>query len=492
MNPIDRIRFGGIASGMDTEGIIKNLMRTEQMKVDRQFQQKTILEWKRDDYRSVNNSLRTFREQNVFNLKLQGAFLAKKVSSSNEAILTASAGPNTLEGSYSINVIQTAKAASAQSSAKITGEIGSGSFTIQGKDGEEAQATINVNENDTVQIIAAKINEKSSQTGIKAIYDENSGRLFMMSKSTGQDNFIKIVSDDNGILKNLNLYSDDTLPAEGKLLATGANAQIKLNGGETLEFNSNQINLLGLTMTIKQEGNATLTVGKDIDSVVDQIKSFVEQYNKIMEDLGTKLGEKRYRDFAPLTDEQKADMKEKDIEKWEEKARSGIFRADSLLSSIASNLRMTVGSAVETGSKYKTFSSIGIMTSPDWKDHGKLYIDEKKLREALTDDLDGVAKIFNNESSDPKAAGIARKLDDMLKGQMESIASTAGRNVIGADESYLGKEISRMNKSYEEMQKRLIRIEENYWAKFTAMEKAYQQMQNQSAWLAGQLGQMQR
>ncbi len=492
MYSIDRIRFGGIASGMDTEGIVKNLMRIEQMKVDRQFQQKTILEGKRDDYRSINNNLRTFREQNVFNLKLQGTFQAKKVSSSDENILSATAGPNTLEGSYSINVIQTAKAATAQSSAAISEQIVSGSFTIQGKDDIESQATINVSENDTVQMIAAKINAESGKTGIRAMYDENVGRLFLMSTSTGADNYIKVVADEGNILKNLNLYNDETLPEGGKILATGTNAQIQLNNGEKMEFSSNQINLVGITMTLKQEGNVTLTVGKDIDSVVDQIKSFVEQYNTIIEDLGTKLGEKRYRDFPPLTDEQKEDMKEKDIEKWEEKARSGLFRADSLLSSIASSLRITIGDAVETGSKYKTLSSIGITTSPDWKEHGKLHIDEKKLREALTDDLDGVTKIFNNDSEDPKAQGIARKLDDMLKSQMESIATTAGRNVIGADESYLGREISQMDKRLDEMQDRMIRIEENYWARFTAMEKALQQMQSQSDWLVAQLGQTQR
>ncbi|HBQ25205.1 MAG TPA: hypothetical protein DD791_02320 [Syntrophomonas sp.] len=489
MNAIDRIRFGGIASGMDTESIVKNLMRIEQMKVDRQFQRKTLLEWKRDDYRSINNSLRNFREQNVFNLKLQGTFQAKKVSCSDETVLSATAGPNTLEGSYSINVLATAKAATVQSSAEISEPIVSGSFTIQGKNDLESQATIQVNANDSVQMIAAKINEQSGKTGIRAMYDENVGRLFLMSTSTGADNYIKVVADDNNILQNLNLYN----PAEHPdgLLSTGTNAQIQLNSGQIMEFSSNQINLVGLTMNLTQEGNVTLTVGRDIDSVVDQIKSFVEQYNTIMEDLGTKLDEKRYRDFPPLTDEQKGDMKEKDIEKWEEKARSGLFRADSMLSSIVSSLRMTVGDAVETGSKYKTLSSIGIMTSPDWKDHGKLYIDEKKLREALTDDLEGVTKIFNNNSEDPKAQGIARKLDDMLISQMESIASTAGRSVIGADESYLGQEISRMDKRLEEMQVRMIRIEENYWARFSAMESALHQMQNQSNWLTAQLGQMQ-
>lgn len=490
MNSIDRIRFGGIASGMDTENIIKNLMRIEQMKVDRQFQQKTLLEWKREDYRSINNNLRTFRDDHVFNFKLQSTFMSKTVSSSDEKVLTATAGANTLEGTYKINVLQTASAATAQSSAAISGPIGSGSFTIQGNDDVESQATIAVTDSDTVQSIAAKINEQSGKTGIRAMYDENVGRLFLMSTSTGADNYIKVVDDADNILQNLNLYNP-TEHADG-VLSTGTNAQIQLNNGEIMEFSSNQINLVGITMTLKQEGNVTLTVGKDIDSVVDQIKSFVEQYNAIMENLGTKLGEKRYRDFPPLTDEQKDAMKEKEIEKWEEKARSGLFRADPLISSISSSLRMTVGDAVETGSKYKTLSSIGITTSPDWRDHGKLYIDEKQLRAALTEDLEGVMKIFNNDSADPKTQGIARKLDDMLKAQMESIASTAGRTVIGADESYLGREISRMDKRLEEMQNRMIRIEEGYWAQFTAMEKALQQMQSQGDWLYAQLSQMQR
>src|SRR5690606_12506315 len=107
----------------------------------------------------------------------------------------------------------------------------------------------------------------------------------------------KVVADENDILKNLNLYN----PAEHTdgVLSAGTNAQIQLNGGQTMEFGSNQVNLVGITMTLKQEGNVTLTVGKDIDSMVDQIKSFVEQYNTIIEDLGTKLGEKRYRDFPP-------------------------------------------------------------------------------------------------------------------------------------------------------------------------------------------------
>jgi len=486
MDSIDRIRFSGIASGLDTENIIKSLMKIEQMKVDRQFQQKTLLEWKRDEYRNINNKLRTFREQNVFNLKLQGTFLgAKKVSSTDESALSATASSNTLEGSYTVTINQLAKAASFTATPVENGLLSSGkteaSFTINGGEGTE-DVTITVGEDDTVASVVAKINANSSKSGVQAMYDKNLNKLFLTSTSTGEKAAINITDGDEDLISNLGLTTGN--------LGTGQNAEIIFNGA-TLTFASNQISLYDINMTLKKAGETVdITVNKDVDSVVQQIKSFVEQYNAIMEDIGTKLSEKRYRDYPPLTDAQKEEMKEKEIEKWEEKARSGLFRADSLLSSIFNSLRMTVGGVVETGSKYKTLDSIGITTSSNWKDNGKLYIDEEDLSKALTEDMEGVMKLFNNDSEEPNAVGIARKLDEMLLGHMESIASTAGRNVAGADESYLGREIARMEKNLDDMEDRLIRIEEKYWEQFTAMEKALQQMQSQSNWLAVQLGQM--
>ena len=116
-------------------------------------------------------------------------------------------------------------------------------------------------------------------------------------------------------------------------------------------------------------------------------------------------------------------------------------------------MRMTVTDAVGgLEGKYKTLSSIGIMTSPDWKDNGKLYIDEDKLRKALAEDLEGVAKIFNNEDTDPKNQGIAVKLDSQIRGFYEQIASTAGRPTSIVDESYLGKEIKGLDERIETLQ----------------------------------------
>ncbi len=61
MAGISGIRFGGIASGLDTESIVRQLMQVERMKVDRYAQKKQTLEWKRDDYRDINTKLLALR-----------------------------------------------------------------------------------------------------------------------------------------------------------------------------------------------------------------------------------------------------------------------------------------------------------------------------------------------------------------------------------------------------------------------------------------------
>ncbi|WP_396128376.1 flagellar cap protein FliD N-terminal domain-containing protein [Exiguobacterium mexicanum] len=59
------IRFGGLASGIDTDTIIKQLMQAERMPVDKLEQQKQTTEWKRDAYREINRSLMTLRNSAV-------------------------------------------------------------------------------------------------------------------------------------------------------------------------------------------------------------------------------------------------------------------------------------------------------------------------------------------------------------------------------------------------------------------------------------------
>src|SRR5690606_25455559 len=72
----------------------------------------------------------------------------------------------------------------------------------------------------------------------------------------------------------------------------------------------------------------------------------------------TKLLERRYYDYPPLTEAQRKEMEEEDIRLWQERARSGLLRGDAMLSSILSSLRQALGAVVSgTGSEYNSLEA---------------------------------------------------------------------------------------------------------------------------------------
>lgn len=478
MAGIGNIRFGGMASGLDTESIVKQLMQVQRMKVDRYAQQKQTLEWKREDYRDINTKLLTLRNA-VFDMQLEGTFRGKKLTSSDESVLKATAKNTAVEGRFEIVVKQLASGVTRESNygadAGISGGklVHGGTFKLNG-------VKITLAAGDNIAAIAAKINEAAGDTKVKATYDEGKNMFYLMTTNTGSEAAITITDSQFSDVSFLSNFSS----------APGKNAIITFNGGSDIEFASNQFTFNNINFDLKRaDPNATvnLSIDSDIDGIVDKIKSFVENYNAVMEKIGTKLSEKRYRAFPPLTDEQKEAMKESDIEKWEEKAKSGLLSGDSLLSGLYSNIRIAASSAIEGEGKYRTLSSIGI-TTQSWYDQGKLYIDEDKLRTALNEDLDGVIKMFTATKAADGSDGIATRLYSAVNNGMKTITDKAGSSNSLVDQSFLGKQIDEIDDRIDQMEDYLIRVEERYWAQFTAMESALQQMQSQSNWLASMLG----
>ena len=71
------MRIGGLASGMDTEGMIKELMNAQRIPLDKITQKKQYLEWQLDDYRAINRNLNDF-SQNLFNNLILSSKLTQK------------------------------------------------------------------------------------------------------------------------------------------------------------------------------------------------------------------------------------------------------------------------------------------------------------------------------------------------------------------------------------------------------------------------------
>src|SRR5699024_7464334 len=112
-----RLRFGGLASGLDTDSIVNDLMKIEQMKVDKLKQERQVLEWRKDDYRSTSNLLRGFYDEyfdilySNINMTSANTYNTLKVQSSNDKYLTATASAGAYPANKTITEIKMATAA---------------------------------------------------------------------------------------------------------------------------------------------------------------------------------------------------------------------------------------------------------------------------------------------------------------------------------------------------------------------------------------------
>ncbi|SFQ96977.1 flagellar hook-associated protein 2 [Desulfoscipio geothermicus] len=505
------LRIGGLASGIDTDSIIKDLMQAHRIPVQKLEQDKQILEWQQEDYREINTSLRTFRDT-VFNMKLQSTYLAKNASSSNESVLTATAASTAAPGSYTVTVTKLAKGVSVASTGELADETSDSgtlkklaeqftglpatlTFSLTGSQGSKDFSFDTASK--TIYDVVAEIND--ADLGITASYDGTLNRFFLNTTTTGTDAVINVTADPDKFLSGDGTGNDNTLKL--KLVTgnnTGQDASFDFGDAAGLTSSTNNVTVNGVNLTLKAGGTATVTVSKNTDAVFDAIVDFIDKYNTTMETISDKLYEERYSDYKPLTDEQREQLTDDQIDQWIEKARSGLLRHDPTLSSIFSNMRMTMSATVDVGGGYvkdgqtvysNSLAAIGITTTQDYMS-GTLVIDETKLREAVEQDPQGVLDLFTKSADDYSQKGIAMRLYDDVNNAMDRIIEKAGSdtNYDLVDDSFIGEEIKDIDERIETMEERLQQIEDRYWRQFTAMEKAIQQMNAQSMWLMQQFG----
>lgn len=631
------MRIGGIASGMDTETIIKDLMKAERVRVDRLFRQEESLKWKRDALNTTNKTLADFilKARSGFGLSLTtgtGTFdWVKQVSVSNENAIKATATANAMSGSHTIEVTQLADVARVTSNdisklltnGKFNDE---GSFTIETANGTakinitdakyEGQVidtanldfsgdntlvlvvngkSVELNQkfdtvadleshlssfkdelseigitlsfegdkltftsknnivinssdntrlgslglanetykaNNTISNIVNQINNSTDESGkslgLRAAYDSKLGKLMITSKDQGDGQHIKVSQ--NTLTEGIFGASSDVFTNGVK----GKNAIIKFNGEQVSEdaITSNNFSMYGINFQLKSanEGDViTVNVDTNTDGIMDKVKSFVEDYNALIDNLNGLLKQKVYRDFQPLTKEEKEAMKDREIELWEEKAKSGLLRNDESLTKMMQTMREGLYKKVDGLDGFKFLIDIGITTG-DYRNGGKLEINEDKLRAAINENPEGVIDLLfkpsdvrvptlgkNPTSAEIQARNTAlankransglveRLFDDMITG-MKDIVRRSGTGddaslfrsvqsnmlvdfVTSGSKSLLDKDLTSIGSRIANEERILASRESRYWSQFTAMEKALQKMNSQSSWLASQLGQ---
>lgn len=331
----------------------------------------------------------------------------------------------------------------------------------------------------------------NSSLGIMMFYDSYTDQVTITRTETGVFN----TEGSSDIELNGEFFTDvlgfnfDTEKGKVATYQEGKNAIFAINGLET-QRSANTFNINGVSFTLKNTFNesegiqpVTLSVNNDNEKLFETIKGFVDKYNEIVEKIEEKLNEPYYKGYAPLSDIEREELTDKQQEKWEEMARSGLLRRDPILSSMITQMRSALSAVVnnnEIDPQLTTLSSIGINTTADYRS-AKLQLDENRLREAIEKDPESIELLFRGGGTNATNSeqGVIRRLRDILSNTRDRIRDRAGSATMTEHQYTIGRQISNFEDRIERFEQRLQRLEDRYYRQFTLMEKAIMQSNNQ-------------
>ena len=318
-------------------------------------------------------------------------------------------------------------------------------------------------------------NDKDANVTMK--YSRLSDKFTVEADSGGKKSAVSIV--------NLtgNAFGDNSaFKIANCTVKNGKNALAEING-TAIDQESNKFDFDGITYELNKvtagtsEETIDFSINRDYSPTVETVKKFIEAYNTMTKSLTTLIEAKDYsKDYAPLTDEQKEAMSEKQIEAWEKKAKNGVLHKDSNLSSLLSNVKKAFFS--EAGGTGKNATSIGITTASYFSsDKGSLVLDTTKLEKALEENPEDVISILTGGNS---------TAEDSQQGVLYKIKSSVTTYLKDADDTVdsTAKKITTLEKGLVKLEDKLDDLAAKYYKKFSAMETALSSLNSQSSYIS--------
>jgi flagellar hook-associated protein 2 len=483
-------KLGGIVSGLNTNDLIRQLMQIERQPIQLMKSRQNVNKLKKDLLTEINTSLLALKTANDKLLDVN-SFKKRTATTSNDAVVTATAGDGAAEATYNITITKLAQNRQIRGDQKAAGwQVGTaGDFRIN--DGLYT-SQITVAATDTLQIIADKINAAKDMTDASKLLRVSASvvdnTLMLSHDEKGSANTISFSNDTGApsILTTVGLITDTATYNIKNSIQLAENAAFTVNGISVSRAGNDNLTdvISGVTLNLKSVNAATITVKKDVDTAYKDVKAFIDQYNSTIDLINTRLSEEKVK--KPLSD---SDLKK------------GLMRGESILTGIKGRLRMDLSDPVAGLPKeYDRLSVIGITTTSDsFGKSGKLQIDETKFKNALTANPDAVIQLFTNNTDinangkiEFSEKGVAVRVSEELKNLTDSTTrSVAG---VSVKNGALLNRLDTFDKIINDYDKQILRFEDRLkvreralWAQFTALEKALSNLNNQSSWLAGQL-----
>lgn len=285
----------------------------------------------------------------------------------------------------------------------------------------------------------------------------------------------------------------------------GQDAMIELNGAE-FSSSSNSFSVNGLTITAKSISSVTgkdengdpiyettqINTEDDVDGIYDTIRNFLKEYNNLIKEMDTLYNAESSKDYEPLTSEEKDEMSDDEVEKWEKKIKDALLRRDSNLSDIRSTLKNSMQASFTIGDKKYSLSSFGIST----QSYFEAADGEKSLLHIDGDSEDSVSsanadKLKNMIAMEPETvSSFFSQLANNLYETMQKMSRSSDNRSYGNfyDDKVLKNQYDDYKEKISNQESRLQDIEDRYYKMFSSMETQLSKINSTSSYITSMFG----
>jgi flagellar hook-associated protein 2 len=369
------VSISGLVSGINVQSLITSLSAAYQQPItllqnQQQSYQSTLSAWG-----SVQSSLSGL-QSTVAGLQNVTQLNNRTVNLSNSSAVSGTASANAPLGTYSLSNIvlaQTQSVYSADFASATNTAVGTGTLQIQVGSGSVTNISID-SSNNTLNGIAAAINQSNSGVNAAVIYDGTGYRLTLTGNNTGAANAFTVST--SGATGSLGSLSYSPSVSGGMTESqTAQNASVSINGlAVTSATNTVSGAIPGVSLNLLQaSGSTTLTVANDTSAFVTSVQSFVNAFNTAMGTLNQLTA------FNPGSNGASG--------------QSGPLIGNAGIQTLRTQLlNLISGQGVGTtpGSAYASLGAVGVSLAQD----GTLVLDSGKLGTALQSNYNAVAGLF--------------------------------------------------------------------------------------------------
>ncbi|MCA9594304.1 MAG: flagellar filament capping protein FliD [Myxococcales bacterium] len=420
------ISFGGIGSGLDTEGIVTGLVDAS----------KGPLSALKSKAAATHAAVSTLSDLSGLLAKLSSAVqaldepndVASYSASSSSSAISVSALGTAQPGAYSITVDELAKEQRTYTNtfASSTDPLNqSGTLSIQVGSGTAIPITVATG--DSLDTLATKINQSGERVSASVFYDGSNYRLQVRGMDTGAANAVTFT--ETGTTLGL------TDAANTKQAAQDSKVTID---GFTVTRSTNEVAgaIQGLTLTLTEKTTSPVTVRVDpsSDALQAKIQTLVTTYNDVIKKIQATAG------YGSQT------------------ASNPVLAGDSMLRGLSNKLSSSFGSAVSGAGTYQTLGAIGLGVDKT----GMLVLDTQKLSNAVAKDPQNVQNLFAGVTGDD---GVM----DIMKSAVETYTQT-GTGIIASRNEGLEARAKSLDDSVDREQTRLDAYAEMLRKQFQSMD----------------------